>query len=67
MPQQTTIKLHDGRQIGFAEYGDLNGIPIFYFGGFPGSSRLEPSRYHDFAIDPDIVSSHILSIDRRLK
>lgn len=33
--------LPDGRQLGFAEYGDLNGEPVFYFHGWP-SSRLEP-------------------------
>ncbi len=37
-----TLRLHDGRLIGFAEYGDLSGAPVFYFHGFP-SSRLEAS------------------------
>src|SRR5437899_8680089 len=35
------IRLADGRQLGFAEYGDLRGRPLFYFHGWP-SSRLEP-------------------------
>jgi pimeloyl-ACP methyl ester carboxylesterase len=34
------IALSDGRRLGFAEFGDLDGKPVFYFHGFPGS-RLE--------------------------
>jgi pimeloyl-ACP methyl ester carboxylesterase len=34
------ITLSDGRRLGFAEFGDLKGKPVFYFHGFPGS-RLE--------------------------
>ncbi len=34
------VDLHDGRRLGFAEFGDPRGSPIFYFHGFPGS-RLE--------------------------
>ena len=34
------VKLHDGRTLGYAEYGDPGGVPVFYFHGFPGS-RLD--------------------------
>lgn len=34
------IKLHDGRILGYAEYGAPEGKPVFYFHGFP-SSRLD--------------------------
>lgn len=34
------ITLKDGRRLGYAEYGDLQGQPLFYFHGFP-ASRLE--------------------------
>jgi len=34
------ITLHDGRRLGFAEYGHPQGRPLFYFHGFP-ASRLE--------------------------
>jgi len=37
---QNNINLPDGRRLGFAEYGDRQGKPVFYFHGFPGS-RLE--------------------------
>ena len=31
-----TITLRDGRTLGYAEYGDPNGKPLFWFHGFPG-------------------------------
>ena len=31
------IKLSDGRTLGFTEYGDLKGKPVFFFHGNPGS------------------------------
>ena len=31
------VRLDDGRNIGYAIYGNPNGYPIFYFHGFPGS------------------------------
>ncbi len=34
------MKLSDGRRLGYAEYGDLNGRPVFYIHGNLGS-RLE--------------------------
>jgi pimeloyl-ACP methyl ester carboxylesterase len=37
---QNHISLTDGRRLSFAEFGDLQGKPVFYFHGFPGS-RLE--------------------------
>jgi pimeloyl-ACP methyl ester carboxylesterase len=37
---QNYITLRDGRRLGFAEFGDRQGKPVFYFHGFPGS-RLE--------------------------
>ncbi len=35
-----TIRLADDRLLGYAQYGDPEGKPVFYFHGFPGS-RLE--------------------------
>jgi pimeloyl-ACP methyl ester carboxylesterase len=43
-----TIKLPDGRQLGYAEYGDPDGHPVFYFHGTPGS-RLQAADFHDAA------------------
>lgn len=42
--QDNTIKLHDGRILGYAEYGKPDRIPLFLFHGTPGSrvfSRFE--------------------------
>ncbi len=35
-----SMSLNDGRTLGYAEYGDSAGVPVFYFHGFP-ASRLE--------------------------
>ncbi len=43
-----TIKLKDGRVLGFAEYGDPQGKPLFYFHGWP-ASRLGAAKYHMLA------------------
>jgi pimeloyl-ACP methyl ester carboxylesterase len=37
---QQTFQLPDGRTLGYAEYGDPHGKPLFYFHGWP-SSRVE--------------------------
>lgn len=43
-----TIRLDDGRALGFAKYGDPAGRPIFYFHGSP-SCRLDWSWFGDEA------------------
>ncbi len=35
-------KLPDGRVLAYSEYGDLNGWPVFFFHGAPGSSLFHP-------------------------
>lgn len=35
--ENKTLKLVDGRVLGYAEYGDPNGKPVFFFHGWPGS------------------------------
>ncbi len=44
--QNNSLDLPDGRKMGFNEYGDPHGVPIFYFHGTPGS-RLEAGRLHE--------------------
>lgn len=55
-----TLGLSNGRQLGFAEYGDLEGIPVFHFNG-SGGSRLE--RPADLTILNDLGIRYI-STDR---
>jgi pimeloyl-ACP methyl ester carboxylesterase len=40
MKEDKTLRLADGRLLGYEVYGDPEGYPVFYFHGFPGS-RLE--------------------------
>jgi pimeloyl-ACP methyl ester carboxylesterase len=54
------IHLRDGRTLGYAEYGDPAGIPVFFFHGTPGS-RLQ------HCPDDSITASacvRLISIDR---
>lgn len=37
-----TIQLRDGRQLGYAEYGDRAGQPVFLFQGTPSSRLIHP-------------------------
>ncbi|MBI2792218.1 MAG: alpha/beta hydrolase [Gammaproteobacteria bacterium] len=55
-----TLQLKDGRILGYAEYGDPKGKPIFYFHGFPGS-RLEASYFHETALENQY---RIIALDR---
>jgi pimeloyl-ACP methyl ester carboxylesterase len=43
-----TVRLSDGRALGYAEYGDRGGRPVFYFHGTPGS-RLVGAPSHEIA------------------
>ena len=42
------LQLHDGRRLAYCQYGDLQGVPLFYAHGGPGS-RLEGAMFHDQA------------------
>ena len=36
------LRLHDGRQLAYAQYGDPNGKPVFFIQGTPSSRLLHP-------------------------
>ena len=57
-----TIKLKDGRTLGYAEYGAPEGKPIFYFHGFP-SSRLDWPLFDTDAIAARL-NARIIAVDR---
>jgi pimeloyl-ACP methyl ester carboxylesterase len=54
------FRLPDGRQLGYADYGRPDGIPVFYFHGFPGS-RLEARLLHASGVTAGV---HIIAPDR---
>lgn len=54
--ESAALKLKDGRALGFRSYGPQDGVPAFYFHGFPGS-RLEAG----FAAAPGI---RLIAVDR---
>jgi len=59
-PLGQIITLPDGRGLGYADYGDLNGLPVFHFHGLPGS-RLEGSLLANAAKNLGI---RLISVDR---
>ena len=36
---ESHVTLSDGRKLGYAEFGDLNGVPLLWFPGLPGCCR----------------------------
>jgi pimeloyl-ACP methyl ester carboxylesterase len=54
------LKLTDGRQLGYAEFGAADGRPLFYFHGFPGS-RLEAELLAPLALELGI---RVIAMDR---
>jgi pimeloyl-ACP methyl ester carboxylesterase len=48
-----TIRLPDGRHLGYAEYGDPEGMPLLYFYGTPGS-RLQAKLFDAPARDAGV-------------
>ena len=60
--QNQQIKLPAGRALGYAEYGAPEGIPVFYFHGFP-SSRLDWQLVNDDAVLLDL-NVRVIAPDR---
>ena len=57
-----TVKLKDGRTLGYAEYSKLDGKPIFYFHGFLGSRLDWP--FSDIKNSAAKLNAHIIAVDR---
>lgn len=55
-----SLELADGRQLGFAQFGDLAGSPVFYNHGFP-ASRLEARLV---AAEAATLGLQLIAVDR---
>jgi pimeloyl-ACP methyl ester carboxylesterase len=55
-----TFQLRDGRTLGWGEYGDEHGTPVFFFHGTPGSRRM---RHPDVTI-AEKMNVRIITTDR---
>ena len=58
--ENNTVLLKDGRKLGYAIYGDIEGQPVFYFHGWP------TSRFHAADLNTLAKKIHIklISVDR---
>lgn len=52
---ENTVRLKKGRQIGYAQYGPLDGRPVLFFHGQPGNRLFHP---------PELENVRLISIDR---
>ena len=59
-PYDLGHRLADGRVLGYAEWGDPRGAPVFYFHGTP-ASRLDPVCFPDA---PAQAGVRLISVDR---
>ncbi|MFN8035503.1 MAG: alpha/beta hydrolase [Acidimicrobiia bacterium] len=59
--REDTIRLADGRKIGFAEYGDPEGVPLLWFHGTPGARGQIPPRAR---IDAAERGVRIIAVER---
>ena len=55
-----TLTLSSGRKLGYAEYGDPKGVPLFYYHGWP-SSRSQGELLHETGKD---LGLRVISPDR---
>ena len=55
-----TLNLSDGRKLGYSEFGEPTGKPLFHFHGYPGS-RLEGRIINLVAVSRDV---RFISVDR---
>ena len=60
MKEEETARLADGRILGYADYGDPGGSPVFYFHGWP-SSRYQGKLLHEEAAERQL---RIIAPDR---
>ncbi len=56
-----TVRLKDGRQLGYAEYGPVTGRPLIWFHGTPGARRQIAPEAREAAYERDI---RIIAVER---
>ena len=61
------LRLRDGRDLAYCEFGAADGHPVFYAHGSPGS-RLEGAMYHEKAVEygfrlPSALDNRPLNFD----
>lgn len=56
-----TVRLADGRHIGFAEFGVPDGRPVLWFHGTPGAKRQIPPHARDLAVERGV---RLIGIER---
>lgn len=59
--REDIMKLADGRKLGWAEYGDLQGRPVLWFHGTPGARRQVP---HDAGPAAAERGIRLISVER---
>jgi len=60
MSEPSHVQLSDGRHIGYQEYGDRGGVPVFFFHGWIGS-RLDFAPNDEIARD---LGVRVIAVDR---
>ena len=60
MKEDEQARLPDGRMLGYADYGDPSGDPVFFFHGWP-SSRYQGKLLHELAAERGL---RLLALDR---
>jgi pimeloyl-ACP methyl ester carboxylesterase len=58
--RDSSVRLSDGRELAYAEYGDRTGVPIFHFHGMPGS-RLQGQHFDAAA---SVLGVRVIAVDR---
>jgi pimeloyl-ACP methyl ester carboxylesterase len=60
LAQSHAVQLRDGRMLGYAEYGPIEGTPVFFFHGYPGT-RLEAGFWAPAAVQAGV---RLIAVDR---
>ena len=59
--REDVVTTADGRTLGFAEYGDPMGAPVFWFHGTPGARRQLPP---ETAVEAQARGLRVIGVDR---